>query len=131
VDKFFLLRDYLFLIFSDIPAMSMVMHMTGHNGFSLCCICKILDVQIPDSANNTYYVPLDCSLHPDVVNSESAIAIYDPAKLPLCTKEEMLSQAKEVQDASSKAQKDQLLKVYDIKGVFEPQVPIFSPVIPI
>jgi hypothetical protein len=116
-DKFFLLCSYLLLVFGDIPAMSMVMHMTGHNGFSPCRICKILGVQILDSANNTYYVPLDRSLHPDVANSESAIAIYDPAKLPLRTKEEMLSQAKEVQDALSKAQKDRLPKVYGIKGV--------------
>jgi hypothetical protein len=116
-DEFFLLRTYLFLVFGNIPAMSMVMHMTGHNGFSPCCMCKILSVQIPDSTNNTYYVLLDRSLHPDVAESESAPTIYDAVNLPLRTEDEMLGQARAVQDASSKTQKSRLSKAYGIKGV--------------
>jgi len=116
-DEFFLLRAYLFLVFGDIPAMSMVMRMTGHNGFSPCRMCKILGVRIPDSTNNIYYVPLDRSLHPDVAESESAPAIYDAANLPLRTEDEMLRQARAVRDASSKTQKSRLSKAYGIKGV--------------
>jgi hypothetical protein len=116
-DEFFVLRAYLLLVFGDIPAISMVMRMTGHNGFSPCRMCKILGVRIPNSGNTVHYVPLDRSSHPTVRESESAIAIYDAAALPLRTDEVMLRQAKEVQAASSKAQKDRLSKAYGIKGV--------------
>jgi hypothetical protein len=116
-DEFFLLRGYLVLVFGDIPAMSMVMRMTGHNGFSPCRMCKILGVQIPNSQNNTYYVPLDRSFHPTVAESEAAVAIYDAAELPLRAEAEMLRQAREVLDAPSKTQKGRLSKAYGIKGV--------------
>ena len=116
-DEFFLLRAYLVLVFGDIPAMSMVMGMTGHNGFSPCRMCKILGVQIPNSSNNTYYVPLDRSFHPTVEESEAAITVYNAAELPLRTEAEMLRQAREVQDAPNKTQKGRLSKAYGIKGV--------------
>jgi len=133
-DEYFLLRAYLLLVFGDIPAMSMVMRMTGHNGFSPCRMCKITGVRIPNSRNTVYYVPLDRSMHPTVRElesesetdssvsgaesvSESAIAVYDAADLPLRTEEEMMCQAIEVQRAVSKAEKDRLSKAYGIKGV--------------
>jgi len=40
-DELFLLRGYLILAFGDIPAISMLMRMTGHNGFSPCRMCEI------------------------------------------------------------------------------------------
>jgi hypothetical protein len=116
-DELFRLRAYLILVFGDIPAMAMLMRMTGHNGFSPCRMCKILGVRTPNSENNTYYVPLYRSFHPTVTESDSAIVVYNPADLPLRTEAEMLCQAKEVRDASSKAQKGRLSKVYGIKGV--------------
>jgi hypothetical protein len=116
-DKFFLLRAYLILVFGDIPAMAMGMCMTGHNGVSPFCMCKILGIQIPNSNNPVHYVPLDRSLHPTAIGSESVIAIYDATALPLQTEDEMLHQAREVQKASNKAQKDKLSKAYGIKGV--------------
>ena len=116
-DEFFVLRAYLLLVFGDIPAMSMVMRMTGHNGFSPCRMCKIQGVHIPHSQNNAYYVPLDRSSHPTVKESNSAIAVYNPAELPLRTEAEMLRQAREVRDAPSKGQKGCLSTAYGIKGV--------------
>ena len=116
-NEFFRLRAYLLLVFGDIPAMSMVMRMTGHNGLSPCRMCKILGVRIPNSRNNTYYVPLDRSSHPTVKESDSAIAVYNAAELPLRNEAEMLRQAKEVRDAPSQAQKDRLSMAYGIKGV--------------
>jgi hypothetical protein len=38
---FFTLRAYLILVFGDIPAISMVMRMKGHNGASPCHMCEI------------------------------------------------------------------------------------------
>jgi hypothetical protein len=116
-DEFFLLRAYLILIFGDMPAMSMVMRMTGHNGFSPCRMCNILSVRIPNSKNPVYYVPLDRSQHPTVAEFESAITVYDAAKLPLRTEEVMLRQAREVRDARNKGEKDRLSTAYGIKGV--------------
>ncbi len=60
-DTFFALRAYLILVFGDIPAMSMVMWMKGHNGFAPCGMCHIHGVRIPGSHQPTHYVPLDCS----------------------------------------------------------------------
>ena len=97
--------------------MSMVMRMTGHNGFLPCRMCKIQGVHIPHSQNNAYYVPLDHSSHPTVKESNSVIAVYNPAELPLRTEAEMLRQAREVRDAPSKGQKGHLSMAYGIKGV--------------
>lgn len=115
--EFFMLRGYLLLVFGDIPAISMVMRMTGHNGFSPCRMCKILGVRIPNSKKSVHYVPLDRSSHPTVEESESAIEKYDAAELPLRTEEEILHQAREVRDAPSKTQKKHLSKIYGVKGV--------------
>jgi hypothetical protein len=93
------------------------MRMTGHNGFSPCRMCKILGVRIPGSQNNSHYVPLDRSFHPTVTESDSAIAVYDAAALPLRTEAEMLGQAEEVRDTPNKTQKGRLSKAYGIKGV--------------
>lgn len=97
--------------------MSMVMRMSGHNGFSPCRMCKILGVRIPNSQNNVYYVPLDRSFHPTVKESSSTVAVYDATRLPLRNEAEMLRQAKEVRDASNKTQQGRLSKAYGIKEV--------------
>jgi hypothetical protein len=116
-DEVFLLRAYLMLIFGDIPAISMLMRMSGHNGFSPCRACKITGVRVPNSRATTHYVPLDRSRHPEVRQSSTEIATYNPAALPLRTEDEMLQQAKEVRDAPNNAQRDRLSKAYGIKGV--------------
>ena len=116
-DELFLLRGYLILVFGDIPAISMVMRMTGHNGFSPCRMCKITGVRVPGSKASTHYVPLDRSQHPDIMQSESMIAKYDPATLPLRNEAEILRQAREVQWASSNTQKGRLSKLYGVKGI--------------
>jgi hypothetical protein len=86
----FSLHAYPIIASGDIPAISMVMNMKGHNGFSPCQACKITGVLM---GTKTYYVPLDRSKHPDVRHSSSAIKKYDPLNLPLRTQLEMLAQA--------------------------------------
>ena len=115
--ELFLLRGYLILVFGDIPAMSMLMRMTGHNGFSPCRMCKILGVRVPGIQATTHYVPLDRSRHPSIHDSEDAVAQYDAAALPLHTEAEMLCQARDVQEASSDTEARHLSKAYGIKGV--------------
>ena len=65
-DTFFPLRAYLILVFGDIPAISMVMSMKGHNGICPCRMCMIRGIRVPNSRNPIHYVPLDGSRHPDV-----------------------------------------------------------------
>ena len=114
--ELFLLHAYLILVFGDIPAISMLMRMTGHNGYSPCRQCKILGVRMPNSRSTTHYVPLNRSRHPEV-RSGTGVAAYDPAALPLHTEEELLQQAQEVRDAPSEAQRNRLSKAYGIKGI--------------
>lgn len=117
--EFFMLRAYLILVFGDIPAISMLMRMTGHNGYSPCRMCKILGVRVPESQATTHYVPLNRSRHPSVCQSgdELVIARYDPAALPLRTEAEMLQQAQYVQDALTDTDAKRRSRDSGIKGV--------------
>ncbi|KAJ3501992.1 hypothetical protein NLJ89_g9087 [Agrocybe chaxingu] len=115
--EMFALRAFLILVFSDIPAVSLLMCMKGHNGFSPCRMCKILGVRIPDSRVTTHYVPHDRSRHPDVKADRTAIKVYDMANLPMRSHTELLAQANEVQQAPTNAAADRLSRLYGIKGV--------------
>ena len=57
----FALQAYLILIFGDMPAVSMVMCMKGHNGLFPCCMCMVRGLQIPGANSTTHYVPLERS----------------------------------------------------------------------
>lgn len=112
----FSLRVHLILVFGDIPAVSMVMCMKGHNGFSPCCMCKITGLKVPNSSGNTHYVPLYRANHPDVMDSPAAVKEYDPLNLPLCSHDEMYEQAKSTESASTNAEADRWSKASGIKG---------------
>ncbi len=113
-DSFFALRAHLIRVFGDIPAISMVMRMKGHNGVCPCRMCSIAAVRIPDARATTHYVPLNRSNHPDVLSDPEAVRIYDPTALPRRSHDEFMAQAREVQYASSGAESDRLA---GIKGV--------------
>ena len=115
--ELFKLHAYLIRVFGDIPAVSMVMCMKGHNGFTPCRMCHIQGLQVPGSKATTHYVPLDRSRHPQVQGDSSVIACYDPSNLPLRTHKQFMAQAQEVQAASTDADAARLLKHYGIKGV--------------
>jgi Transposase family tnp2 len=115
--ELFLLRAFLIHAFGDIPAISMLMCMKGHNGFSPCRMCKITGVSVPGSRGTTLYVPLDRSRHPGILDSPSNIRAYDPSALPLRSEEEMLRQGEEVMLAPTKGRSDNLSRTYGIKGV--------------
>ena len=80
-------------------------------------MCKITGVCDPGSRGHTLYVPLDRSRHPDVLESTSAICVYDACALPLRSEGEMLQQGEEVMLARNKAMLDSLSRKYGIKGV--------------
>lgn len=116
-DAFFALRAYLILVFGDIPAMSMVMRMKGHNGSCPCRMCEVRGVRIPDSRNPVHYVPLDRTRHPDAALQPDPILSYDPEHLPLRTHADFIDQAKKVQFAATESDSERLAKQYGIKGL--------------
>ncbi|KAF5337458.1 hypothetical protein D9758_018018 [Tetrapyrgos nigripes] len=77
----FSLRAYLIAVFGDIPAVSMLMHMKGHNAKSPCRMCSISGVAGPDS--RTYYVPLNREWNVGDDDGNNIIQAYDPHSLPM------------------------------------------------
>lgn len=116
-DDCFTLRAFLILVFGDIPAISMVMRMKGHNGCCPCRMCTIRAVCIPDSRNPAHYVPLDRTQHPGVHATPGAVPRYDPRTLPLRSHDVFMTQASAVQFASTTAEQERLAKEYGIKGI--------------
>jgi hypothetical protein len=105
----FLLHAYLIVVFGDIPAVSLIMRMKGHNAIVPCRMCEIQGIRKPGA--NTYYVPLDRSSFPGSPDS------YDPSALPLRDHASFLEQAEIVQSASTRTDFDRLSTKFGIKGV--------------
>jgi hypothetical protein len=95
----FYLRAFLIIIFGDMPAISMLMKMKGVNGLSPCRTCIIKAIPIPGDTNRTHYVPLSTNLT-GLGRSH----------------EELMRQAKEVDQAPTQVAADSLAKEYGIKG---------------
>lgn len=115
--KLFVLRAYLIIVAGDIPAISMVMQIKGHNGYSPCQTCNITGVQVPQAKSMVHYVPLNQSSHPEICASSTAVKKFDPLQLFCCTHEEMMQQAQQVQLAPTTAEAETLAKEYGIKGI--------------
>jgi hypothetical protein len=109
--EIFTLRAYLITIFGDIPAVSMLLRMKGHNARSPCRLCTIQGIRIPHSRTTTLYVPL-CRK-----NLQARQSDYDPFNLPSRTHEQFMAQANEVQSAGTNAQSERLATEYGINGV--------------
>ena len=107
--KTFTLHAYLIVVFGDIPAVSMLMRMKGHNAIAPCRMCEIRGIRKPGT--KTHYVPLDRSSFPGAQDS------YDPSALPLRNHASFLEQAEMVQSASTNKDFDRLSTMFGIKGV--------------
>jgi hypothetical protein len=118
-DELFALRAFLIVVFGDIPAISMIMRMKGHNAIFLCRMCMIKGVRVPETRNTTHYVPLYRANHPTVLADEHniEIPIYNPANLPLRTHDQFLEQACNVQLADTTAEEQRRAKACGIKGI--------------
>ena len=113
----FCLRAFLILVFGDIPAVSAMMQMKGHNGISPCRMCKIIGLRLPNSRATTHYVPLDRSRHPDTRTNPNAVGTFDPNNLPMRTHSELRNQAEEVQIAVTNDNAEDRGKAYGVKGL--------------
>jgi Transposase family tnp2 len=118
-DELFALHAYLIVAFGDIPAISMIMRMKGHNAIFPCRMCSIKGVRVPDTRNTTHYVPLYRANHPVVEGAADnvEIPVYDLANLPLRTHNEFLEQARHVQFATTSAEEERRAKACGIKGI--------------
>jgi hypothetical protein len=116
-DSVFTLRAFFLAVFSDMPAMSMVMRMVGHNGVHPCRFCHIRGVRIPNAKETTHYVPLDRSRHPGVRRDPTLIAKYNPLDLPNRTHTEYMEQATHAQSAPSAAEATHCAKASGIKAI--------------
>jgi hypothetical protein len=114
--ELFTLQAFLILFFGDIPAVSMLMWMKGHNGISPCQMCEIVGLWVPGAWATTHYVPLDCCHHPIVKADPTCTKVYNPSALPSQTHRELLKQATKVETVMTNAEADQLAKAYGIKG---------------
>lgn len=109
--ELFTLRAFLILVFGDIPAMTMIMRMKGHNGKLPCRLCNITAVR--GNSSNTLYVPLNRARF----NPPASQISYDPSKLPLRTHKEFMQQAEKVQMAKTASAANNLATACGIKGI--------------
>ena len=111
-DALFLMRAYLIRVFGDIPAVSMLMRMKGHNGTCPCRMCNIIGIRAP--GDKTLYVPLDRrNLGADGVEPTQ----YNAAALPLRSHTQFMDQAYQVQGSTTDTEEKVLSKKFGIKGV--------------
>jgi len=109
----FALHAYLITAFGDIPAVSMIMHMKGHNSLCPCRMCEIQGICILNSRNRMLYVPLSHRNHPELTD----VVEYRPERLPLCSHNSFMAQANAVESTPTEVQREKLAKAYGIKGV--------------
>ena len=110
-EEIFILHAYLLTVFGDIPAVSMLLRMKGHNARSPCRLCMIQGIRIPGSRTTTHYVPL-CRK-----NLQTNLPDYDPANLPPRTHEQFMEQAHKVQSAETNTTSERLATEYGINGI--------------
>lgn len=108
LQSIFTLHAYLIVVFGDIPAVSLIMRMKGHNAKCPCRMCEIRGIRKPGS--KTHYVPLDRSYFPGSQDS------YDPSALPLRDHASFLEQAQIVDSTLTTTDYDNFSTLYGIKG---------------
>jgi hypothetical protein len=109
-ETLFILHAYLIVVFGDIPAMSLLMRMKGHNARLPCRMCKIVGVCGPFK---NYYVPLNrmnC-------NEPSTPLYYEPSDLPIHTHDNFIDEACSVQFSHNLTTVEERAKKSRIKGL--------------
>ena len=103
-EEFFVLRAYLILLFGDIPAVSKLLMMKGHNGHCPCRYCEIRGVRVPGEKVN--YFPL---------HREEGTHDTCP---PRCRRHRrFIKQAKRIIAAETVVESNRLSRKYGIKGL--------------
>jgi hypothetical protein len=90
-----MLHAYAIASFGDIPTVSMLMHIKGHNSLVSCCMCEIQGICILDLQNKMLYVPLSHRNYPAPID----VVKYHPETLPLHSHDRFMAQTKSVESA--------------------------------
>jgi hypothetical protein len=101
----FVFQAFVILIFGDIPAITKLLFMKGHNAFSPCHACYIEGCRLESGKAKIFYVPL---VHPNQV------AEWDCNNLPMRTHAGFLAHAREIDLAPTKTARDALTRHYGI-----------------
>ncbi|CAE6472142.1 unnamed protein product [Rhizoctonia solani] len=101
----FVLRAFLIIVFGDIPAISKLICMKGHNALTPCRACYIQGILCQLHRNAVYYVPLQ---HPEET--------HPTTELYMRTHELFLKHLAELDAARTQAQYDRIAKEYGING---------------
>lgn len=116
-----MLRAYFILVIGDILAISLIMHVKGHNGLYPCRLCEIMGIAALDT-DKPLYVPLNRSKFPKVKEdrrrggAQTLVAKYDPFDLPMRTETSYAAQLARVKAAPTKSAAKKLAKITGING---------------
>ncbi|GAB1518684.1 hypothetical protein RhiTH_001748 [Rhizoctonia solani] len=105
LQQWFKLRAFLVLAFGDIPALSKLLGVKGHNAFAPCHTCQIHGVQGPNS--HVYYVP---------ITQPGGEDYWDIEDLPMRTPELFESHLAEIEASSTKTARKKLAQVYGVNS---------------
>ncbi|KAG8749451.1 hypothetical protein FRC11_011322 [Ceratobasidium sp. 423] len=109
-----MLHTYLIAAFGDMPAVTKLMNMKGHNGKLPCRACNIHGVHARNGPNvNTNYVPLGQPFNDD----PQSPCHYKPLELPLRTHAQYLWQAMRVEEAKNDVEEDHRSMQTGINGL--------------
>ncbi|CAE6541180.1 unnamed protein product [Rhizoctonia solani] len=103
----FVFRAFLIILFGDIPAVSKLLMMKGHNAVKPCRACLIPAVPCQLERNVVYYVPMS---HPGRLH----VLTYED--LPLRDHQQVLDQLTKIEAASTQAQRKQLTREYGLNS---------------
>lgn len=107
----FIFHAFIIIIFSDIPAISKLLLIKGHNGFSPCRTCFIQGVLCRLAKSSVYYVPL---MQPRVRGQEPQAWPYN--NLPMRTHELCLATYDALETARNQTERDNLAREHGINS---------------
>ncbi|KAL5639602.1 hypothetical protein ACGC1H_006272 [Rhizoctonia solani] len=104
----FVFRAFLIILFGDIPAVSKLLMMKGHNAIRPCRACMIKGVLCRLERNSVYYVPMA-----DPINENQVFTYSD---LVLRTHQGLLDQLQEIEAARTKTARQKLAQKYGLNA---------------
>ena len=108
----FQLHAYLIAAFGDMPAISKLLCLKGHNGYCPCRCCLLRGERNRAKSGLTYYSPLCGPKRPDEVTDDG----WNPHDLPLRTHEGHQAHLDEINQGATVQIRQQLATHYGING---------------
>jgi hypothetical protein len=109
----FNMHTYPLTAFGDLPAMSKLLCLKGHNGYSPCRFCLIRGERMYGMRNKCYYSPLRAPKRPGVQDDDG----WDPRALPRRTHENLQEHLWEINEAPTAKAKEKLSTHYGINSM--------------